>query len=146
MTPGASRRPDPAARVRALLEDLADALDRDDSGRVLALLSRDVVYRFRDVVYEGPEHVARSYADAARWGREHLDSLVYESEVESAHAGGGTVLFTDRMRHAGSDHVHRCRQHVVVGTDGLVASIEHEDLPGEREAVADWFAKVGLER
>lgn len=139
-----------AAYARDVIEQWAAALDEDDFGRVRALLSPHCVYVIRDRTVEGPDAICGSYAEAAAWGRSKLDELVYESEIVGTSAGtghgAGRVRFVDRMRHAGERHVHTCEQMVELGEDGLVARIEHIDLPGEREAASAWFARVGLER
>lgn len=139
-----------AAYARDVIEQWAEALDRDDFGRVRALLSPHCVYAIRGETIEGPDAICSSYAEAASWGRSKLDELVYESEVVRTSAGSGRgagcVRFTDRMAHAGERHVHTCEQALELGEDGLIARIEHVDLPGEREAAGAWFAKVGLER
>jgi hypothetical protein len=139
-----------AIYARDVVEQFAAALDRDDFGRVRALLSPRCVYAIRDERLEGPDAICGSYAEAAAWGRSKLDELVYESEVVDPRVGAGhgaaTVRFTDRMRHAGSAHVHTCEQRVELGADGLIASIEHVDLAGEREKASAWFEQVGLER
>lgn len=149
---GAGGTPDDrlAAYARDVVEQFAQALDRDDFGRVRALLSRSCVYAIRDETLEGPDAICGSYAEAAAWGRSKLDELVYESAVVDPRAGAGhgaaTVRFTDRMRHAGQSHVHTCEQTVELGEDGLIARIEHVDLEGEREKASAWFEAVGLER
>jgi len=139
-----------AAYARDLLEQWAAALDADDFGRVRALLSPHCVYRMRDTELVGPDAICGSYAEAAAWGRSKLDGLVYESSLTETGAGtghgAGTVRFVDHLEHAGERHTHTCEQQVELGEDGLIARIEHRDLPGEREAVEAWFEKVGLER
>lgn len=139
-----------AAYALDVLTEWAQALDVDDFGRVRALLSPHCVYHMRGTELVGPDAICGSYAEAAAWGRSKLDGLVYESSIARTDAGqghgAGTVRFVDHLEHAGERHTHTCEQKVELGEDGLVVRIEHVDLPGEREAVEAWFAKVGLER
>ncbi|MEZ6243175.1 MAG: nuclear transport factor 2 family protein [Phycisphaerales bacterium] len=54
------------------------------------------------------------------------------------------VRFVDLTLHRGVRHRHECEQVVLVGPSGLIEQIEHVDLPGERERLGAFFARVGV--
>jgi hypothetical protein len=87
-----------------------------------------------------------SYRQADNWARANLDSITYESDVESLPDGRVRIQYLDRILHKNNRHDHRCCQVITVGGDDLIVRIEHEDLAGEREAIDDFFASAGLRR
>lgn len=100
----------------------------------------------RGDVTRGREAIVASYRASSEWGREHLDSLTYESEVEPASGADIGVRYTDHLAARGHSHIHRCRQVYTVGDAGLVVRIEHQDLPGEAEVLQAFFDACGIER
>ena len=133
-------------RIIDLARELATALDREDYIAVTGLLSPRCAYRIRSSVFTGPEAIIDSYRTNGAWAAEALDSIEYESRVEPVAAGGALITFVDKIRHRGEEHVHMCQQAVGVDESGLIGSIEHRDLPGEREALESFFSRMGVER
>jgi hypothetical protein len=56
------------------------------------------------------------------------------------------VEFVDYLDHAGIHHTHRCEQHLEFDKQGLISSIRHVDLPGEQEALDQFFELADLRR
>jgi RimJ/RimL family protein N-acetyltransferase len=131
--------PTPAERARAF----AAALDEDDFERARPLLSPHCVYEVRGSVIHGSNAILRSYAAATRKAHGLFHQVGYESQVEatSTHA---CIEFVDVLRHGGHEHRHRSRQHLGFGADQRIATIVHEDLEGEAEALRDFLARCGL--
>jgi hypothetical protein len=127
-----------------VVRGLARALDADDFEAAARHLSPACRYQARGEVLAGREQIIASYAGSSRWGREHLASLSYESEIEPPRGGEVPVLFIDHLTHGGRTHRYRCRQRFTVGEDGLVSLIVHEEIPGEREALEAFFRDCGV--
>lgn len=124
----------------------AQALDREDYAAAMACLAPDCEYAIRGVVHRGPETIVASYRAAGEWGAGKLDGVRYESSVRAEPAGGATVTFVDHLEHRGARHTHRCEQRLGFDAAGRIRRIEHVDLPGEREALEGFFARVGIAR
>ena len=126
--------------------DFAAALDADDFLRAQKHLARYCLYHFRGTVYEGPDAIIDTYRAASEWGRESFDAIDYESSVEPLDDGRIAVTFIDRLSHAGEQHTHTCRQILHFNPHGSIVRIEHEDLPGERDAVDAFMTRHGISR
>jgi RimJ/RimL family protein N-acetyltransferase len=131
----------PSTRERA--EAFASALDADEFERARPLVSPHCSYEVRGVSWHGPDAILGSYADATRSARTLVDEVRYQSRVSALTERALDVHFTDVLLHAGREHRHRCVQHLTFGPDGLVERIVHEDLPGERAALAAFLSGVG---
>lgn len=125
--------------------ELAAALDRCDFDEAAAHLSPDCHYRIGSEELVGPDAIIASYRESAEWGRRTLDQVVYESQVTQG-PGGPSVLYIDGLTHHGQTCEYRCRQHFMLNDAGQVVHILHEELPGEREKLDAFFAKVGVKR
>jgi len=134
----------PASAARETVTDLALALDADDFARAGCHLDAECVYELGDEILRGPEAILSSYEEATKWAHAQLDEVHYESVVEGEEDGTVTVLFLDDIRHGEHRHRHRSRQHFTVGESGKVTHIVHEDPPGEREALLDFFRQCGI--
>ncbi len=129
-----------------MVRGLARALDQDDFEAAAAYISTECEYRTGDEVLIGRDAIIGSYAASSTWGRGHLTTLTYASEVEAPRGGEVPVLFIDDLSHGGRSHRYRCRQRFTVGSDGLITRIVHEELPGERQALDEFFRECGLQR
>jgi hypothetical protein len=137
--PVASIDPIPIARA------FAAALDRSEFAEAESYLSPGCRYRIGAQELVGREAIIGSYRESDEWGRRALDQLIYESEV--ARQGDDiSVLYLDRIIHHGRVHEYRCRQHLIFNEDGQIARILHEELPGEKERLNEFFASVGVSR
>ncbi len=123
----------------------ASALDRCDFREAAQYLAPDCRYETGHGELVGVDAIIASYRESAEWGRRSLDQTIYESAVEQ-HAGYFSVLYTDRIIHHGEVHEYHSRQHLWLDDAGLVTRIVHEELPGEREALDDFFARCGVKR
>lgn len=65
----------------------------------------------------------------------NFDSVTYESAVTSVSGSVAVIHFTDHLCHNGRHLTFECEQSIEVGSDGLIARIEHVDLAGQREAL-----------
>jgi hypothetical protein len=116
----------------------AAALDADDFEAAGQLLAADCRYEVRGDVHVGPDAILDSYRSASAGAKKEFDSVSYESRVVAAGAGTATVEFADHIERNGQVHTFRCRQHLTLDTNGRIAGIVHEDLPGERERLAEF--------
>jgi hypothetical protein len=55
------------------------------------------------------------------------------------------IRFMDRLRIAGEWHEYACEQIIGIGADGLIHEIEHTELPGQRDSLARFEAKLRRE-
>jgi hypothetical protein len=130
---------------RQIVECLARALDADDFPAVRALLAEDCVYELRGETLTGAADIVTAYADASSRARRDFDDVRYESEVLEVEGENATVQFTDYLGVAGGHwHRHRCRQRFTVGPGARIVRIVHVDLPGEREALAEFLRVAGV--
>ena len=131
--------------VRRVVSDLAAALDRDDFIEAARFLATDCIYEIGDETRIGSAAILASYAGSSTWGREHFD-LRYESEVGEPEGDTVAVTYVDHLTLAEHHHTYRCRQHLTVGPEGRVTRIVHEELPGEREKLDQFFQECGVEK
>jgi hypothetical protein len=133
------------AGTRATAGRFANALDRCDFGEATGYLAEDCQYRIAEQTIVGPQAIMASYRESAEWGSRTLEQVIYASEVEERHEGV-SVLYIDRIIQHGQAHEYRCRQHLTFNAAGKVARIVHEELPGEREKLNEFFARHGVKR
>lgn len=131
--------PDPLTIARLF----AAALDRCDFAEASHYLSPDCRYQIGGGELIGPEAIIGSYRDSAEWGSRTLEQVIYESEVEEGQ-DGLSVLYTDRIIHHGQKHESYSRQHLTMDENGRIVRIIHEELPGEREALEQFFKHCGV--
>ena len=127
------------------VQQLAAALDREDWPAARALLAEHCEYDCGAERMHGPEAILASYRESAEWGRKNLEHVRYESAVRKD-ARGFVITYTDLIEHRGAGHRYRCEQHVGLDDDGLVARIEHRELPGEKEALNAYWQAIGVKR
>lgn len=137
-----SPHPDLAQRAARF----AEALDRDDYLSAADLLAASCVYQTRSGQLVGPAAICDSYRKASEWGRRNLDALTFASRVGPARANEVTVVFVDHIVHQGRAHAYRSRQVLRFSAEGTIVRITQHALPGEDEALARFFAAVGLAR
>ncbi len=128
-----------------IAEHFAAALDRCDFIEARGYLSQDCQYHMRQQTLVGPDAIIGSYRDSAEWGSRTLDQVVYESEVRRDD-DSLSVIYIDRITHGGQTHEYRCRQHLWLNEAGKVDRIVHEELPGEREKLDEFFTRCGVSR
>jgi len=124
----------------------AQALDREDYESAAACLAATCEYTIGEDTHRGHEAILASYRSSGDWAAAHLDGIRYESAVRPGESGEVVIEFTDHLEHAGRKHTHRCEQHLAFDDGGHIARIRHVDLPGESEALQDFFEAVGLRR
>lgn len=111
----------------------ARALDIEDYATARSLLAIDCVYEIGEKTLVGIDDIIASYEKNSVEAPKRFDAIEYASAIESTGGREAVIAFTDRVRLGDAWHDYHCRQHVVVGMDGLIASIRHEEIPGERE-------------
>lgn len=123
----------------------ATALDRADYRTAAALLAEDVEYATDRRTLRGPPEVIGSYREHDEWTRRNLQSVDYESATR---VDGDLVVvtFIDRLAHCGLTHTYACEQLLWIDQRGLIRRIEHREIPGQREAVEAFLARLGIKR
>jgi hypothetical protein len=127
-------------------ERFAQALDREDYAAAASCLASACEYSIRGRVHRGVEAILAAYREAGSWAASELDGVRFESSVRLVRGGGAVVTFVDHLERAGEQVTHRCEQRLAFDEAGKICRIEHVDLPGEREALAAFFARVGIVR
>lgn len=122
----------------------ARSLDEEDYASAEQCLATTCKYQIAGNTYIGPDAILASYRENGDWAARTLDGIRYESAVRPGEEGGAVVEFIDHLEHAGMTHTHRCEQHLQFEPGGLISTIRHIDLPGEREALARFFKAASL--
>ncbi len=120
----------------------ANALDENDFDAAVKLLHNQCTYSIHDTEMVGADDIIDSYRKADAWCKETLDAYEYESSVDEE----GVITFYDHITHGGLKHTHCCQQKITLDGDGLIAHIEHIELPNERESINAFFKQVGVQR
>jgi hypothetical protein len=129
-----------------VVKEFAAALDRQDYEVAGGLLAPDCTYRVRSKVLVGPDAIIGSYKDSAQWGAAHIDSVEYRSRVEPIADSRFVIRFEDCIQHLGKNLTHATQQLVELNASGKIRQIEHQDLPGEVEALEAFFRAAGIDR
>lgn len=129
----------------SVAERFAKALDHEDYEEAARLLARDCEYVTERETLIGPDAIVASYREAGDWVKASLDAVAYESSVRPE-GPSAIITFVDHLTHAGVSHTHSCEQVLSFAKDGAIRRIVHCDLPGQREAVDDFFGRVGVSR
>lgn len=122
----------------------ATALDCDDYETAASVIHPDCVYTIGDKTIHGRDAIIDSYRNASIAGRKTFDKLEFDSRVTMKDDSRAVIDFFDILTHRGKVHHHRCQQFLTIA-GGAVTAIEHHDLPGEREAIAEFKRSVGIE-
>lgn len=131
-------------------EDLAlrfaATLDASDWAAATALLAPDCVYACRGQRTVGAAAIVQTYRTIGEWVDQTFETVRYESKVDALPDGVALISFRDRLDH-GEHHLDfRCQQRITAGPRGLIAHIEHIDLPGELEKAARFNQACGVSR
>ena len=132
--------------VAELARRFAESLDGEDYEAARRCLSPRAEYVISGDVHSGPDAILASYRASGDWAARAIDRIAYESRVNATGPRTAVISFTDRIEHAGEKLVHRCEQRLEFDDDGAIRRITHVDLPGEPEALAAYFQRVGLSR
>jgi hypothetical protein len=137
----------PIADVHDVISGLARALDDDDFATARTFLAEDCVYEVGETTHRGPAAIVGSYAAASARAHRLFDEVRYESEVGPVTGAAATVTFTDYLFKAGHPwHRYRLQQTFTVDATGRIARIVHEEIPGERARLDDYFKACGIAR
>jgi hypothetical protein len=129
-----------------LIERFASALDRDDFDLAITMLGSDCIYETASETLQGPEAVIKSFKDATEWAHKNLDSIIYLHTIEECQDCKNAIRFVDDVVHRGKQMRHQCLMHVTTGDKGKITKLRLEDLPGEKQKVADFLQVVGVKR
>jgi len=113
----------------------AMALDTEDYATARTLLSNDCLYEIGAQTLIGIDAIVASYQKDSNEAPKRFDAIEYASAVESTGTNTAVIKFTDRVRLADEWHDYYCMQHVTTNHDGLIGSIRHEEIPGQRETL-----------
>jgi hypothetical protein len=134
-----------SSTARLIASRFADALDAEDYGAAGALVTTDCQYSIRDSTISGRDAVIDSYRLNSVSARQRFDAVEYSSQVFEIGLQEARIRFTDRLRIADEWHEYACEQIIRIGADGLVHEIVHTELPGQRESLAEFEAKLRRE-
>lgn len=116
----------------------AEALDTEDYDAATATLAPDCTYGIKGVEHAGASTIIDTYRGNGDIAATRFDAIEYGSKVRPGAEPWVIIGFLDVVTHRGRRHVHTCEQWCRVGDDGRIARIEHHDLPGEAEALAEF--------
>jgi hypothetical protein len=128
-----------------VVRELARALDRDDFTAAAGLIAPNCVYDTGRGVLSGTDDIVASYQSNSAWGRAQFDELLFQSKVAPPVGRRVEVRFVDILRKGKLEYRHECIQEFTVGKQGKVVKIVHQDLPGEIQALYEFFRQCGIE-
>ncbi len=122
------------------------ALDHEDFAAAEPLLAPDCVYTIRSETIQSATEIIASYRAAAEWARTSFDRIRYESQLTQESPSRFRVRYIDLTDHRGLTHRHECEQVFTFNNANQIDTIEHIDLPGERERLDTFLDRVGVTR
>lgn len=122
-----------------IAERFANALDGEDYAVAESLLDVECEYLCRGELYRGPSQIIETYRGNGELAK-RFDAIEYGSQVVAKRNGQFRLEFADHLTHAGHRLTFRCEQIIDVNQSGRIVRIEHLDLPGQREALAEFKA------
>jgi hypothetical protein len=125
-----------------LAEKFASHIDKKQFDEASAMIAQDCVYTGGETTLEGRDGVTQMYRMYAQEMGKMFDEIRYESEVEVIDGDTCRIVFTDSLRKGDSWHDTSTSQIVRFNQDGLVSRIEQRDIPGQAEAMREWWMKV----
>lgn len=128
-----------------VVEQFARALDAERYELAESLLSPACQYVCRGVRYVGPGSIIASYRQSGDRAESEFDGVGYESRCELVGEGLVLIRFVDRLTKHGRSFTFECQQLVQVDRRGQIVRIEHQDIPGQREALEEFKRNVGRE-
>jgi hypothetical protein len=132
-----------------MLKDKADQfaslMDENRYEEAAALLAENCSYKIRETRIDGRDAIIDSYVANYKKGLGKLDEIQFLSNVVQLGGNRFQLEYLDRIRKGDVWHEHRCNQIITFEGDAI-ADIQHVDLPGEVEALHEFYLKVGLER
>ena len=124
------------SRLR-IVARFASALDDEDYGTAGDLLSEGCSYCCRGMRYRGRAAILESYQSNGAAAKS-FDEVAYASTVVSETNDRFRIQFSDRLTHAGRTFTFRCEQLVPLDDSEMIVEIQHVDLPGQPEALAEF--------
>jgi hypothetical protein len=120
-----------------LVERFAKALDSENYAVAKSLIGDECVYVCRGKAYHGPAEIIASYQGNGNAAKS-FDAVEYKSEVIPEPTGRFRIRFTDLLTHSGLQCEFKCEQMIEISESGEIFRIEHLDLPGQLEALAEF--------
>lgn len=127
--------------VLPVARQFAAALDVEDYTTARALVSAECVYDIGKETIVGVDAIINSYARNGEQAKVRFDAIAYASCVEQTGPESAAIEFTDRVCLGGAWHEYHCRQHLSLNDAGVITSIRHEEIPGERDRLIAFEAK-----
>ena len=120
-------------------------LDQDDFVQFKTILAPDCQYEINGKLLTDNETIAGLYEKNMKEGKLKFDELRWgEAVIKKVTDDQFDVYFSDFLTHQGITHNYHCKQRVTINAAFLVSKIEHIELPGEKEKLTAFYAKVGL--
>ena len=107
------------------------------------LMADDCRYTYHGNVIIGRDAILKTYIDNYQAALKKLDEIEFISEVEQLDEKKFKLKYLDRIRKGQNHHNHRCEQ-VIYFKNNQIIEIEHFDLPGENEALQEFYKRSGL--
>jgi len=130
-----------------LVEQLAEALDRDDWPSVASAMAERVHYSIGEEELIGPEDVVASYRTASEMAHRLFDRVEYGHQlVPTDDPNTFRVGYSDTLTVSGETLTHQAEQHVTVAPGEGVVRIVNVEVPGERAKIDEFLERHGLSR
>jgi hypothetical protein len=126
-----------------IAQEFAALMDQNRFEEAVRLLSDDCKYFIGSQVLVGPEQIAASYSANYESASKRLDEIIFLSEIVELDQLRFRLCYLDRIRKGSVWHEHRCEQ-IIKFQGKQIAEIRHVDLPGELDALQEFYSRVGL--
>jgi hypothetical protein len=130
--------------INEIAHRFANALDQENYEAVRVMLAPDCRYEGRTETLVGPDAIVSSYRHHGATAQRLFDTIEYRSEPVRIDDHTACIRFFDSISKHGRTHVYQCQQRLQLRSDGLIASIRHEELPGARERLLEFCAACGV--
>ncbi len=130
------------AKALNVAKHFAKALDNENYKIAKGLISNRCEYAFRDQIYCGPSKIIELYQIAGDSANNDFNSIEYESQVTPLEDDKALISFIDHFIYKTEKCTYKCQQVIEVDNLGLIIKIRHIDLPGQRQILEDFIARV----
>lgn len=121
------------------------ALDNDDYAKAKTVVAPDCTYDIGSAVLKGPDQIIDSYEENMKKGKIKFDKLVWgKCKIVPVDDQKFEVHFSDHLTKNGKTHNYKCKQILTINEDGLIANIEHQEFPGEKEKLHSFYNSVDI--
>ncbi|MDP4198833.1 MAG: nuclear transport factor 2 family protein [Bacteroidota bacterium] len=124
-----------------LSQQFATLIDQTRFDEAAELLAEECQYHYWEGNYSGRKNIANIYRHLYEFTKKMFDEAIPSSEIEPLDGSSCRVHFKDQVRIGELWHESRFDQ-VLRFEDGLIVDIREVQIPGEAEAMQEFFKEA----